>query len=113
LPWTQTSERISRNFWRIWTRKTSVNTFRNFWLRIKSEYWGVKKSHEGEKRIFRWNCLESRNYYYYYFLGNTYTLIWKYLHKNQWKQVTRLDLYVTPIINFYFTFKFTDVTCSY
>jgi hypothetical protein len=52
LPWTQTSERISRNFWRIWTRKTSVNTFRSFWSRVKSEYWEVKKSHKGEEENF-------------------------------------------------------------
>jgi hypothetical protein len=50
LPWTQTSEHISRNFWRIWTRKTSISKFRSFWSRVKPKYWGVKRV--GKKRIF-------------------------------------------------------------
>jgi hypothetical protein len=45
----QISEYILWIFWWIWTRKTSVNTFRNFCSRVKSEYWGIKikKSHWG------------------------------------------------------------------
>jgi hypothetical protein len=49
LSWIRTSECIFRNFWRIWIRKTSINTFRSFCTAIKLEYWEVKKSHGGRR----------------------------------------------------------------
>jgi hypothetical protein len=62
LPWIWTSECIFRSFRRIWTRKTSENTFRSFWTGVKSEYWGVKKSHGGweENLSFDEGLLENR-----------------------------------------------------
>jgi hypothetical protein len=50
LFWTQTSEYIFWSFWRIWTKKAWVNTFRSFYTEVKLEYWEVKKSHWGKGR---------------------------------------------------------------
>jgi hypothetical protein len=52
LPWRQTSEYIFWSFRRIWTKKTSKNTFRNFCTWIKSKCLGIKKSHEERREYF-------------------------------------------------------------
>jgi hypothetical protein len=57
LHWRRTSECTFRSFQQIWTRKTSENTFRSSCAGVKSEYWGVKKSHGEEENISpAWMC---------------------------------------------------------